>query len=198
MPHHPQNFFWRVWRWAFSLGHILRSTKIIWSCKRHITDHFHHQIDGGHFFFGLWLDPTLPLPATLGLRSMFHYSLGQISTLLWLYCYKLWHIYPLSTLVDRVGAAAVTLITKEIPLRLLVEKKVDVTMDSKGCQNQIFNNPVTCHGGLSNWTKYYSTLPLMFDTPFTWNKDALGTWANHRTNPRTNESFLIIVCISDR
>jgi len=48
-------------------------------------------------------------------------------------------------LVDRAGAAAVTLLTKEIPLRLLVEKKADVTMDSKGCRNQNFDNPVTCH-----------------------------------------------------
>jgi len=45
----------------------------------------------------------------------------------------LWHIYPFYILVDRAGAAAVTLLTKEIPLRLLVEKKADVMMDSKGC-----------------------------------------------------------------
>jgi len=50
----------------------------------------------------------------------------------------LWHIYPFYILVDRAGAAAVTLLTKEIPLRLLVEKKADVMMDSKGCQNQNF------------------------------------------------------------
>jgi len=40
----------------------------------------------------------------------------------------LWHIYPFCILVDRAGAAAVTLLTKEIPLRLLVEKKADVTI----------------------------------------------------------------------
>jgi len=58
----------------------------------------------------------------------------------------LWHIYPFYILVDRAGAATVTLLTKEIPLRLLVEKKADVMMDSEGCQNQNFNNPVMCHG----------------------------------------------------
>jgi len=61
-------------------------------------------------------------------------------------CYVLWHIYPFYILVDRAGAATVTLLTKEIPLRLLVEKKADVTMDSKGCQNQNFDNPVMHHG----------------------------------------------------
>jgi len=54
----------------------------------------------------------------------------------------LWHIYLFYILVDRAGAATVTLLTKETPLRLLVEKKADVTMDSKGCQNQNFDNPV--------------------------------------------------------
>ena len=69
----------------------------------------------------------------------------QICTLLF-QCYVLWHNYLFYILVDRAGAAAVTLLTKEIPLRLLVEKKADVTMDSKGCRNQNFNNPVTHHG----------------------------------------------------
>ena len=45
-------------------------------------------------------------------------------------------------------------------------------------------------------------LMILFTTPsaatFTWNKDVLGTWEKHRTNPRTNESFFIIVCVSDR
>jgi len=49
----------------------------------------------------------------------------------------LWHIYPFYILVDRAGAAAVTLLTKEIPLRLLVEKKADVTMDSSGKKKSI-------------------------------------------------------------
>ena len=64
-----------------------------------------------------------------------------------MYC-NLWHTHLFSILVDRAGAAAVTLLTKEIPLslRLLVEKKADVTMDSKGCRNQNFDNPVTHHG----------------------------------------------------
>ena len=39
-------------------------------------------------------------------------------------CYVLWHIYPFSILVDRPGAATVTLLTKEIPLRLLVKEKL--------------------------------------------------------------------------
>jgi hypothetical protein len=45
----------------------------------------------------------------------------------------LWHIYLFSILVDRAGAAAETLLAKKIPLRLLVEKKANVTMDSEGC-----------------------------------------------------------------
>jgi hypothetical protein len=58
----------------------------------------------------------------------------------------LWYIYPFSILVDRAGAAAETLLAKKIPLRLLVEKKANVTMDSEGCRNQNFDNPVTRHG----------------------------------------------------
>ena len=33
---------------------------------------------------------------------------------------------------------------------------------------------------------------------YTWNRDVSGTWAKHRTSPTTNESFSIIVCVSDR
>jgi len=50
------------------------------------------------------------------------------------------------SLLTGLVPAAVTLLTKEIPLRLLVEKKADVTMDSEGCRNQNFDNPVTRHG----------------------------------------------------
>jgi hypothetical protein len=58
----------------------------------------------------------------------------------------LWHIYPFSILVDRAGETAETLLAKKIPLKLLVEKKADVTMDSEGVRNQNFDNPVTRHG----------------------------------------------------
>jgi len=58
----------------------------------------------------------LPLPSWLQLCEKFRVNTSQFYIL-----------------VDRAGAATVTLLTKEIPLRLLVEKKADVTMDSKGC-----------------------------------------------------------------
>ena len=61
-------------------------------------------------------------------------------------CYVLCHIYLFSISVDRDGAAAGALLTKDIPLRLLVEKKVDVMTNFKGCQNENFNNHVTQHG----------------------------------------------------
>jgi hypothetical protein len=80
----------------------------------------------------------------------------------------LWHIYLFSTLVDRVGSAAVTLLAKEIPLRLLVEKKADVTMDSKGCRNQNFDGPVTRHGACrieQNGTVFLAD--IYFDQVFT-------------------------------
>ena len=51
-----------------------KSTRIIQSCKRHVADHFHHQIDGGHFFF--W-PSARPPPPTLGSGSMSHYPLDQ-------------------------------------------------------------------------------------------------------------------------
>ena len=39
-------------------------------------------------------------------------------------CSVMYHIYLFSILVDRAGVAAVPLLVKEIPLRLLVEKKL--------------------------------------------------------------------------
>ena len=63
-------------------------------------------------------DSTPPMP-----KIMFCSGLSEIPNI-YLQCYVLWYIYLSYILVYRPGTATLALLTKEIPLRLLVKKKL--------------------------------------------------------------------------